>query len=176
MIVITTIDKSASVPIKSIDPKGSLVKVLGSNINLSKVAEIGLLVETPLSSPSDGGANFVDMNAAICVLNSDVDPRTLRVFISRKNTQQNDVCQVIYQTEHTIGGATINGPNIVTFSIQFTDGAPFYIQGRSIPNIINAGYYSYSLHIVTADFDQSNQSLLITGPVSFCGTSYVKNV
>lgn len=177
MIIITTTDKSASAPIKSIDPNGSYVQIPGFNTDLSKVAEIGLQVDYPTSLVLDGGANYVDMNGAICVLNGNIDPKTLRAFISRKNTLiPNDVSQVIYQTEQTINGATLNGPGIVTFNIQFTDGAPFNIQGQSVPNIIDSGYYSYSLHIVLADMVQPDQPLIITGPVSFSGTSYVKNV
>lgn len=177
MIIVTTTDKAASAPIKSIDPNGSFVQIPGFDTNLSKVAEIGLQVDYPVSSISDGAANYVDLNGAICVLNGNTDPKTLRAFISRKNTLiPNDFGQVIYQTEQTINEATLSGPGIVTFNIQFTDGAPFNIQGQSIPNVISAGYYAYSLHIVLTDVMQPDQPLIITGPVSFSGTSYVKNV
>lgn len=177
MIVITTIDKSASAPIKSIDPNGSYVQIPGFGTDLSKVAEFGLQVDYPISSIQDGAANYVDMNGAMCILNNNTDTKTLRAFISRKNTlTPTDVSEVIYQTEQTISGATLNGPGIVTFNIQFTDGAPFNILGQSVPNIIEAGYYAYALHLVLVSMMQPPQPLVITGPVSFSGTSYTKNI
>lgn len=177
MIVITTIDKSASAPIKSIDPNGGFVQIPGLGIDRTKVAEIGLQVDYPSSSIEQGAANYVDMAGAMCILNNNSDQKILRAFISRRNTLiLGDVSQVIYQTEQTINGATLSGPGVVTFNIQFTDGAPFNILDQSVPNIIAPGYYAYALHLILVEQQQPPQPLVITGPVSFSGTSYTKNV
>lgn len=165
-LVITEIDKGASHPLDFVDVSGNPIPTFPPGARL-KLAEFGLQVAA--HNGNFGSFNFVDLNATVGVTNPDISLSTVRLVITRRDTlppgPETDIFSADQNTTASVLG--VLGHN--TFTINFTEGG--------IAETIPESYYGYALYIEISPFViEPLNPPFISGPISFTGTSYVRNV
>lgn len=156
------VDKGASTPHDLANSTSVAIPITPIKI---KVAEFGLTVQAPTPPISPGDFNFVELGGTVGVATADITTApTITLTVTRRTIGiANET--IIFSTSQTLTLASQKE----TIAFVAVDGG--------VDGILPNGNYGYALYVERSvlGIEPANPPF-INGPVSFTGTSYVREV
>lgn len=157
------VDQGNSTPIVFSDISGNLV----TSTRL-KIAEFGLMVEDSNNNP--GSYNYLMLNGSVGVTNPSTTPISIRLLVYQRDVST-DLEIPIYTLDSTIPS---KGPNFGDPNGRAT--VTFVADIGGINYSIPEAYYAFSLYVQFTPGNSTIPAPFINGPISFSGTSKIRNI